>query len=377
MVRSQNQSLGLKLGGAALIALFLLTSWFAQPAASVTPPAQGERPTLPPPPSVGPGVSGPEGIGGVTGESCAGLRGTVINWGFQNEPGVALRLSDGGWETTQVTSTDGRYQFGPLGQGVALLSIQLSPEQSGTLRPMADKVAIRLRCDFDLIANLGLYSSSSRPDPPATLTMRVSRATLLPGGSVIFYLTLNNAMPHSISHVFVTDYLPDGLSVTGVTTTRGSVEVLNGQMVTVAMGDVPQGGQETIQVTAQAAPNLAYGTRLQNIASLLYAESAADQAWTTLTIGGAPGVAVATPTPLSTGAPVAATPATPAATTEGLAGTPTSLPSTPAAEQTPGAGDELLPVTGGGGGVALPALGIGLAVALVGVRRLRGWLATR
>jgi uncharacterized repeat protein (TIGR01451 family) len=223
---------------------------------------------------------------------------------------------------------------------------------------MADDIAIRLRCDFDVIANLGLYSSPSRPDPPATLTMGVSQAVLNPGGTVTFYLTLRNSMPHAISHVFVTDYLPQGLAVTEVTTSRGTAEVLNGRMVTVDVGDLPPDGTETIQLTAQADPALSYGTRLQNTASLLYAESAADQAWAVLTIGGsAEGTAVATP---EAAAPMPAD--------ESAA----SLPPTPAADQTPGPGDELLPVTGSGAALVAPVAGIILAIILLGARRLRG-----
>jgi uncharacterized repeat protein (TIGR01451 family) len=299
----------------------------------------------------------------------------VINWGFQNEPGVTLRLGDGGWESTQVTSTDGYFQFGALGQGVAFLSPDLTPGQAETLRPMADEVAIRLRCDLDLVANLGLYSSPDRPDPPATLTMGVSRTALVPGGNVIFSLTLRNGMPNPISHVLVTDYLPEGLIVTDVTTSRGTSETLDERMVSVAMGDVPQGAKETIQITAQAARDLPYGTHLKNTASLLYAESAADQAWTTLTIGGAEAAAVATPTPLPSTLPAQPDTPTPATTAAVPEVTPTPLPSTPSADQTPGPTDDLLPVTGGGAGVALPGVGIALAIVVLGIRRLRSWLA--
>jgi uncharacterized repeat protein (TIGR01451 family) len=299
------------------------------------------------------------------------LRGTVINWGYQNEPGVILRLSDGGWEATQITSTDGGYQFGPLGEGVAFLSPDLPPKQAETLRPMADDVAIRLRCDLDVVANLGLYSSPGRPDPPATLTMGVSRSTLLPGETVTFYLTLENDMPHPISHVVVTDYLPDGLTVADVTTSRGAVEVLSGRMVTVNVGDLPQGGQEAIQIVAQADPSLAYGTGMKNAASLLYAESAADQAWTTLTVGTSEAAAL-TPTPVSS--PSSAQPAAPSSTATGTVPaemTPTPLPPAPIADQTPVAGDELLPVTGGDVTSVVPVAGFVLVLVLLGVRRLR------
>jgi len=366
-VHKKNRTSSLKLGAAGLIALFMLATWFARPAIGVTPPTQDERPTLPPPPP-GPTGGGAKGEEEVQAGTCAGLRGTVVNWGFQNEPGVTLRLSDGGWEITQVTSSDGNYQFGPLGQGVALLSVDLSSKQIETLRPMADDVAIRLRCDFDMIANLGLYSSPSRPDPPATLTMRVSQAALMPGETVVFYLPIENGMSHSISHVFVTDFLPDGLTVADVTTTRGTVEVLNGRMVTVNIGDLPQGAKETIQIVAQVDPTLVYGARLKNTASLLYAESAADQAWATLTVGTTGEVAAATPTPLTAASlDQSATPSPVAPAEE----TPTAAPPAPIADQTPGPSDELLPITGGGLTAVLPMAGFVLALLLLGVHRLR------
>ena len=349
-MRGRIQPPTLKLVGAVFIALFLLATWLAQPVAGVNPPMQGTpRPTLPPPPGtpVSPGI-GDVGQDIVTADNCAGLRGTVINWGFHNEPGVTLRLGDGGWEATQITSDDGRYVFGPLGQGVAFLSVDLAADQAEILRPMADHVAIRLRCDFDVIANLGLYSSPGRPDPPATLTMSVWPTTLLPGGTATFYFTLTNDMPHPISHVFVTDYLPDGLTVAEVTTTRGTVEVLDGRMVTVNVGDLSQGGEETIQIVAQADPALAYGTRLQNTASLLYAESAADQAWITLVVGGAEG---ATAVPAEEMAAV-------------------SSP-TPTVSQTPAPSDELLPVTGYGAAAVLPVAGFVLALLALGAYRAR------
>jgi uncharacterized repeat protein (TIGR01451 family) len=181
--------------------------------------------------------------------------------------------------------------------------------------------------------------------------MTVSRQTLLPGQSAVFYLTLKNGMAHAISHVFLTDYLPNGLAVAEVTSSLGSVEVLNGRMVTVYVGELAQGAEATIQISVQADPALAYGTSLKNTATLLYAESAADQAWATLVVGGAASAAPAPTTPpdLATPAPMAG--ATP--------------------ETTPQAGDELLPVTGGGGTVAILSAVVVLALLLAGARQVR------
>ena len=72
---------------------------------------EGDEVGLLPPVSGGSGAKG-EQARELRSAHCAGLRGTVVNWGFQNEPGVTLRLGDGGWELVQITSTDGRYGFG-------------------------------------------------------------------------------------------------------------------------------------------------------------------------------------------------------------------------------------------------------------------------
>jgi uncharacterized repeat protein (TIGR01451 family) len=367
-MRGQNRTFSLRMGSAALAALVLFTITFVQPAAGLTPPLQDGRPTLPPPSTpVGPRGEGSPGQAGLTGDNCAGLRGTVINWGFQNEPGVALRLGGGGWETLQATSSEGSYQFGPLGQGVAVLSVDLSAEQAATLRPMADDVAIPLRCDFEMVANLGVYSSAERPDPPATLTMGLSQAAVLPGKQVTFYLTVKNGMPHAISHVFITDLLPAGLAVVGTTATRGSVEVLDGRMVTVALGDLPQGGQETIELVAEADAGLASGARLTNTATLLYAESAADQAWASLTVGGAAPMAETTPAPAESATP----PPTQTATAPAAATPVATTPATPAPDPAFKPDDELLPTTGGEGTLGVLSVGLVVAMLLVGLRRVR------
>jgi uncharacterized repeat protein (TIGR01451 family) len=370
--------------GARLVSILLFgllaLSWLALPVQGSVPPQQGTpHPTLPPTagPPAGPAGPGSKTEGGaVTTDHCAGLRGTVVNWGFQNEPGVTLRLGDGGWELVQITSTDGRYGFGSLGEGIAFLKTDLTAGQAKTLHPMVGDVAIRLRCDLDIVANLGLYSSSQRPALPATLAMRVTPSAFLPGKTATFYLTLKNSMSNPISHVLVTDYLPDGLKVTNVVATRGAVEVLNGRMVTVAVGDVLQGGEETIQIVAQADQALANGTRLKNTASLLYAESVADQAAVTLVVGsGQAGAASPSPTANKTLTPSPSTTLAP-----GAAGaTPTALPPGPSPTPTPAANKpptptpsgSVLPITGQGASPIWPAAIFVVALLALGVYNMR------
>jgi hypothetical protein len=158
--------------------------------------------------------------------------------------------------------------------------------------------------------------------------------------------------------------------------TRGAVEVLNGRMVTVAVGDLPQGGEETIQIVAQADQALANGTRLKNTASLLYAESVADQAAVTLVVGsGQAGAASPSPTANKTLTPSPSTTLAP-----GAAGaTPTALPPGPSPTPTPAANKpptptpsgSVLPITGQGASPVWPAAIFVVALLALGVYNMR------
>jgi LPXTG-motif cell wall-anchored protein len=158
------------------------------------------------------------------------------------------------------------------------------------------------------------------------------------------------------------------------------VEVLNGRMVTVAVGDVPQGGTETIQIVAQADPALADGTRLKNTASLLYAESVADQAAVTLVVGrGQAGVA----NPSTAQTPPAAAGKTPSPnpspTLASGAATPTALPPSPSPTPAPAANKlptptpagSLLPTTGQAASAVWPAALFVVALLALGVYSIR------
>jgi len=141
-----------------------------------------------------------------------------------------------------------------------------------------------------------------------------------------------------------------------VVATRGSVEVLNGRMVRW-LWDLPQGGEETIQIAAQSRPGFGQRHAPENTASLLYAESVADQASVTLAIGrGQAGAA--SPSPTQAPSPTATR--RPRPRSGGDAYRLTSWPLCHAGAgcqqtPTPAPTSSLLPTTGQGASVVWPA----------------------
>jgi len=258
-------------------------------------------------PTVDPGGGGGGGGGGgnqqasirtsddsAANTNCAALYGQAIHWGVGDLGNVNLSLHDGGWGMEQMTSGDGRYNFGALGVGSGILTVNSGQSE---LKPMVDHAAIRLSCDFAIQANIGVYGGDQRPTPPGQLSMKASAKTVSPGQIMTIILTVKNTLPNPISQVIVTDLFPKGLTVEDVKTSRGQVELLNGELLTVIVGSVPQDGQEEITIWVSVDDDLVDGMMLSNTATLFYAESAADQASLTLNIGRSETIAEATDSP--------------------------------------------------------------------------------
>ncbi|GEM_PF-4066442 len=274
-----------KLASVIPVAL-LLGLAFVQPTLSAGPlDTPLDRPPLPQPqPGGNGGGSGDEGKGPPAALNCAGVRGVVMNWGYQHEPGVALQLEGGGYQVSQVSASDGRYDFRGLGQGYAVLKPSLTVGQVN-LKVHTDEVAIPLRCGFDSILNVGLYSGDKRPRPPAYLSLAADETRLQPGDIFRLVIKVRNTLPTGISSVIVTDLFPAFIKVKGIDVTKGQAEVADGRMLSIYVGNMDSGEEMTATVTLEVTDEARTGQRAVNRTTLLYAESMADQIVSTFTVG--------------------------------------------------------------------------------------------
>jgi uncharacterized repeat protein (TIGR01451 family) len=190
-------------------------------------------------------------------------------------------LADGGWQLSQVTADDGYYNFGGLGTGVGILTVE-----SGTpsLIPMINNAAVRLTCNFHTQANIGLYSGEERPEMPAQIFLSAAPDIVQGGQTTHLTIKVQNGLPTPISQVIVTDLFPDGLTIETVDTSNGEQEILANKMLTVKFDSIASGAEENILITLRVADDLSPGTGLQNTATLFYTESAADQKSLTITV---------------------------------------------------------------------------------------------
>lgn len=323
---------GLSALGGRVWAAILLASLLVGLAVS---PALSAGPAQPPRPPLGGGGSG-DGDGKDGGDAQhkqAVVRGEVLNWGYRNEPNVKLTLGNGGWELTQLTSNDGRYQFGPLGGGMAVLRLNM-PEDT-PLKATATEVVVQTTGNQgdDIVANFALYSGNELPKPPAHLTVKASTSSVRPGDRVSFDVKIQNDLPNGVSNVKLLVLFPWDFVPTEVQGNRGGVMVCDdsinkqvGRLVTIDMGKMATGATDNLKIAAaldkQAASGKAYEVRI----TLLYAESIMDPQVVKLNGGAGGAVALA-------------------------GGRPSKLPMT--------------------GGVAIPLVGLALAALLLLARQLR------
>ena len=89
-----------------------------------------------------------------------------------------------------------------------------------------------------------------------TKTLDEANSTLSPGGNVVFDFTVQNNGPLDATEVVVTDVFPAGLTPTGIQNASGNFTLTaNGQTVTVDIGNIPNTGAVTFELTADIGAN--------------------------------------------------------------------------------------------------------------------------
>lgn len=94
---------------------------------------------------------------------------------------------------------------------------------------------------------------------------KAAPATALPGASVVYTLTATNLGPSIAPNVRITDALPSGATLVGVS---GCTNIGSGQQVVCALGDLAVGAMQTIRITATVDADVSPGTSLENVATI-------------------------------------------------------------------------------------------------------------
>lgn len=207
----------------------------------------------------------------------ASVSGSVINWGYRSEPDLHVTLTGAGWQAENITSSNGRFTFDALGDGVAVLNA-VFPADSG-LKAMTTDLAVPFAGPVNRVVNLGIYGGAQYPTAGLPLDIRLTpdKNEIGPGETISFTVSITNIMPNDIHQVFVTDMFPAELQPTAIETSVGSAWI--GDQVAIAeLGDLAQGEGAVVRITAVADPNLDEGDVVVNRAGAFYKESVAMQA---------------------------------------------------------------------------------------------------
>ena len=221
----------------------------------------------PPPPPPPPGTdTGGDGTGFL-----AELEGYVWENGDPQKPvnGVVVRFTSDGISVDVTTDPRGHFQFFNLGPDVGTLDLADSKWQSGTggiiLQPPPGR---------KLKANLAALPKGKALPSLVTLASSASSSRAVAGETVTFNLKVTNGTQAAISGLTLGDQLPDGMTVLGVTTSRGDVVGRSANAVTVDLNALAPGDSATVTIVARAEQN-AKTSVSANRATVFYSEGPA------------------------------------------------------------------------------------------------------
>jgi len=145
------------------------------------------------------------------------------------------------------------------GQGQTLLGTRTVTTDASGLGRIAVSLPGTIAFGQSLSATATSVSNSTSPfflnttvAAGATSDLRVQKTvnpvSVLAGGTVVYTINVLNSGPSNAHNVVLTDTLPQGLDVTSVTTTVGTVTRRDNGVVTVALGAMPLGDIETVKI---------------------------------------------------------------------------------------------------------------------------------
>jgi uncharacterized repeat protein (TIGR01451 family) len=205
--------------------------------------------------------------------------------------GIVVRFRNTNWAVDAQTDNTGYYGYGRLGLDVGLLNVVLG--EGSDLHPVTHDIAFAPPPGQTVLINLGVYRGRQALYPVLVPVASVSPEWVNRGEQAVFTVQVHNALDTAISDVWVTDLLPVGLNLSGVSSDRGDV-IRSGNYAAVHTGGLGAGEVMTVTVYADVGAD-APGGALDNTISLIYSEQAAAQATVRLHVQPAASVPVAIP----------------------------------------------------------------------------------
>lgn len=230
------------------VALLLVAGGMLLLGASVAlalPPTESLNQPTPPPPPGGGGENGGTGF-------LAQLEGFVWENGDPQKPlsGVTVRYTSSGVSVDATTDKRGYWKLLNLGPDAGVFDLADNRWQSGTggviLQPPP---ARKLQANLAALPRGGVLASK------VTLSSSASPSYAAAGQKVTFTLKVTNGTQVAISGLTLGDQLPEGMTVAGVTTSRGDVVGQSANVVTVDLNSLAAGDSATVAIVAQVGQN--------------------------------------------------------------------------------------------------------------------------
>ncbi len=264
----------------------------AEPLSQPLPPTA----TAPLPPSGPTGTPAPSSGGG-TG-FLAVLEGTVWEEGdtFRPLADAKVRYTSDGVSADVTTDKNGYFRFVNVGADPGVLDLADGNWQSGT-----GGVLVKPPLGQTVRVNLAALPKGKSASSKVTLASSASAASASAGQMVTLTLKVTNGTSSVVSGLTLGDQLPDGVTVAGVTTSRGDVVGRGPSLVTVDLGALAAGDSATVNVVATVNQTVAT-MKTANHATLFYREGPSISTQVGMTVAGGPATLPVT----GSGLPIAA-----------------------------------------------------------------------
>ncbi len=212
------------------------------------------------------------------------LEGTVWEDGdtFRPLADAKVRYTSDGVSVDVTTDKKGYFKFVNIGADWGMLDLVDGNWQSGT-----GGVIVKPPLGQTLRINLAALPKGKTAASKVTLASSVSAASAPAGQMVTFTLKVTNGTADIVSGLVVGDQLPDGVTVAGVTTSRGDVIGHGSSLVTVDLGALAAGDSATVNIVA-TVDKTAATMQTANRATLFFREGPAISAQAKMTLASSP-----------------------------------------------------------------------------------------